>query len=79
MLNEQQNNTTQQTQWTGSLLEDLFSSLSGGRDDATVRAFAQELMNDNAKRAKRGWPEHLTRSDLRVIARIAPERFSPMG
>lgn len=46
MSNEDLDHTIQKTEWTGSLLEDLIAALSGGRDDETVRAFAQELMND---------------------------------
>jgi hypothetical protein len=46
MSNEDLDRTIQKTEWTDSLLEDLIAALSGGRDDATVRAFAQELMDD---------------------------------
>lgn len=38
--------TIPKTQWTDSLLQDLCAALKGNRDDATVRAFAKELMED---------------------------------
>jgi hypothetical protein len=38
--------TIQKTEWTGTLLEDLCSALSGKREDDVVRAFARELMDD---------------------------------
>ena len=38
--------TTQKTQWTNALLEDLCTALSGKREDDTVRGFARELMDD---------------------------------
>ncbi len=38
--------TVQKTQWTEALLQDLYTALRRGRDDATVRGFARELMDD---------------------------------
>ena len=38
--------THQKTEWTNSLLEDLCTALRGKRDDATVRGFARELIDD---------------------------------
>lgn len=38
--------TIQKTGWTRSLLEDLLDALRAKRDDATVREFAKELMDD---------------------------------
>ena len=38
--------TIQKTEWTGTLLEDLCSALSGKREDDVVRAFAKELIDD---------------------------------
>jgi hypothetical protein len=46
MADQNINQTIQKTEWTDSLLEDLIAALKGERDDATVRAFAQELIND---------------------------------
>ncbi len=46
MSRDDSDRTIQKTQWTGSLLEDLFTALKGQRDDDTVRAFARELMDD---------------------------------
>ena len=38
--------TVEKTEWTQALIEDLCTALSNGRDDATVRGFARELMDD---------------------------------
>jgi len=38
--------TIQKTEWTGTLLEDLCSALSGKREDDVVRGFAKELIED---------------------------------
>ena len=43
---DRQDPTIEKTQWTDTLLEDLCAALKGARDDATVRAFARELMDD---------------------------------
>ena len=46
MSDQQYDQTIQKTQWTDSLLEDLCASLKSQRDDATVRDFAKELIDD---------------------------------
>ena len=38
--------STPKTQWTGLLTEGLFAALKNGRDNATVRGLANELVND---------------------------------
>jgi hypothetical protein len=38
--------TIQRTEWTNSLLGDLFDALRSKRDDKTVRGFARELTDD---------------------------------
>jgi hypothetical protein len=40
------NPTIQKTEWTNSLLQDLIAALRAERDDATVRGFARELVDD---------------------------------
>ena len=46
MTNDSEPRTIQTTVWTSSLLRDLFDALRAKRDDATVREFAKELMDD---------------------------------
>ena len=46
MSNHDPNRIIQKTEWTNSLLQDLFAALKGKRDDKTVRDFARELMDD---------------------------------
>ena len=46
MSNHDPDQTIQKTEWTNSLLQDLFAALKGKRDDKIVRDFARELMDD---------------------------------
>ncbi len=46
MTDDTQPRTIQKTEWTSSLLLDLLDALRAKRDDATVREFAKELMDD---------------------------------
>lgn len=46
MTDDTQPRIIQKTGWTNSLLEDLLDALRSKRDDATVRVFAKELMDD---------------------------------
>ena len=46
MPNDDSDRTTQNTEWTKSLLEDLIAAIQGKRDDHTIRGFARELMDD---------------------------------
>jgi hypothetical protein len=46
MTDDTQPRTIQTTMWTSSLLKDLLDALRAKRDDATVREFAKELMDD---------------------------------
>ena len=46
MPSDNTDNTIQKTEWTNSLLGDLFDALRGKRDDTTVRGFARELTDD---------------------------------
>jgi hypothetical protein len=46
MTDDTQPRTIHKTEWTNSLLEDLLDALKANRDDATVREFAKELMDE---------------------------------
>ncbi len=46
MPSDDSDNTIQKTEWTNSLLADLFDAMRNKRDDTTVRGFARELTDD---------------------------------
>ena len=46
MTDDNSPKTIQKTEWTNSLIEDLLGALRDNRDDATVRGFAKELIDE---------------------------------
>ncbi len=74
--------TVQKTEWTEALLQDLYTALRRKRDDATVRGFARELMDDKdlplsylvRKVAEKVGDEEAKRLDVLVRGKVAAER-----
>ena len=70
MPSRSEHHSIQITQWTGLLVEDLYSALRHDRDDETVRGFANELIND-----KQLPPSYLVRKVSEEVSSAAGERL----